>query len=94
MPVSVAPYTRKYQHTKRRGKEGTVTCGYCGRKVPRYKSLIKFRGFRITDPTILQQVDRKYIHMTTRKMYVCPSCARHHKIVQKGRTVRKKHIRR
>ena len=32
--------------------------------------------------------------ITTRTMYACPSCARHHKIVQKGRTVRKKHIRR
>ena len=94
MPVSKAPYTRKYQHTKRRGREGTVTCGYCGKQVPRYKTMIKFRGFRITDPTILQQVDRTQIHMTRQKIYVCPSCARFHKIVQRGRTVRKKHLRR
>ncbi|MFQ6010313.1 MAG: hypothetical protein ACE5J7_04315 [Candidatus Aenigmatarchaeota archaeon] len=94
MPVSKAPYTRKYQHTKRRGREGTVACGYCGKKVPRYKTFIKFRGFRITDPAILQQVDRSQIHMSRQKMYVCPSCARFHKIVQRGRTVRKKHLRR
>ncbi len=94
MPISKAPYTRKYQHTKRRGHEQLVTCGYCGKKVPRYKTFLKTRGFRITDPTILQQVDRSQIHLFRQKLYVCPSCARFHKIVQRGRTVRKKHLRR
>jgi ribosomal protein S26 len=92
MPISGAPYTRKYQHTKSRGHEGTVTCGYCGRQVPRYKTLIKFKGFRITDPTILQAVDRSQMHMFNQKIYVCPSCARSHNIVQAGRTARKKHL--
>lgn len=92
MPISEAPYTRKYAHTKSRGHEGLVVCGYCGRQVPRYKTFVKFRGFRITDPTVLQQVDRTQIHMFSRKIYVCPSCARYHKIVQRGKTVRKKHL--
>ena len=94
MPVSQAPYTRKYQHGKGRGHEQLVNCGYCGKKVPRYKTFLKFKGFRITDPSILKQVDRKYIHMNRQKMYVCPKCARFFKVVQKGRTVRKKHMRR
>jgi ribosomal protein S26 len=94
LPVSTAPYTRKYAHTKTRGRESLVTCGYCGRKVPRWKSFTKFKGFRITDPTILKQVKRYRIHMARRKMYVCPSCARFHKVVQRGKSVRKKHLRR
>jgi len=94
MPISTAPYTRKYLHCKSRGHEGTVDCGFCGRKVPRYKAFVKYRGLRITDPTILQQVDKKYIHMQRQKMYVCPACARHHKIRQPGKTVRKKHLNR
>ena len=94
MPVSQAPYTRKYKHAKGRGHERPVTCGYCGRKVPRYKTFVKFRGFRISDPAILQQVDKRYIHMNKQKIYVCPACARFHKIVQKGKSVQKKHIRR
>jgi len=94
MPVSVAPYTRKYKHTKTRGREGTVTCGYCGKRVPRYKTFTKHRGFRITDPAILQAVDRSHMHFFSQKLQVCPSCARHHKIVQKGKSVRKKHLRR
>ena len=92
MPISQAPYTRHYQHTKTRGHETSVTCGYCGKLVPRYKTFIKYRGFRITDPSILQQVDSRYIHMSKQKMYVCPSCARYHKIVQRGKSVQKKHI--
>ncbi len=92
MPVSEAPYTRKYQHTKSRGHESLVRCGYCGRIVPRYKTFISSRGFRVTDPTILQQVDRKYIHTFTQKTYACPSCARFRGIVQKGKSVRKKHM--
>ncbi len=94
MPISVAPYTRKYHHTKSRGHESAVDCGYCGRKVPRYKCIVKFRGFRFTDPAILKMVDRKSIHMASNKMYICPSCARHHKVVEKGKTVRKKHLNR
>ncbi|MBU5575006.1 MAG: Cas8a1 family CRISPR/Cas system-associated protein [Candidatus Aenigmatarchaeota archaeon] len=92
MPVSEAPYTRKYEHTKTRGRESIVTCGYCGRQVPRYKTFIKYSGMRISDPLILQQVDKSMIHLMKHKMYVCPSCARFHRIVQRGKTVRKKHL--
>lgn len=92
MPISKAPYTRHYAHTKTRGKEGTVDCGYCGKKVPRYKAFIKYRGFRITDPVLLRQIKRSDIHVTSHKIYVCPKCARHYKVVQKGKSVRKKHL--
>ncbi len=92
MPVSEAPYTRSYEHTKHRGRESTVLCGVCGKKVPRYKALVTYRGFRITDPVILQQVDKRQIHLTRHKIYVCPSCARFHGIVQRGKTKRKKHL--
>lgn len=94
MPVSEAPYTRKYAHTQSRGHEQLVLCGYCGKRVPRYKTFIKHKGFRISDPSILQQVDKRMIHMFTQKMYICPSCARFHKVVQRGKTVRKKHLNR
>ncbi|HIQ49723.1 MAG TPA: hypothetical protein EYH56_00850 [Nanoarchaeota archaeon] len=94
MPISVAPYTRKYEHTKRRGRESTVLCGFCGKKVPRYKTIVTYRGFRITDPLILQSVDKRMVHLFKQKIYVCPSCARFHGIVQKGKTVRKKHLER
>jgi len=92
MPISTAPYKRKYAHTKSRGREGTVTCGICGREVPRYKTFIMRKGFRITDPLILQQVDRRYIHMTQQIMRLCPSCARFRGIAQPGKSVRKKHM--
>ncbi|MFQ6020546.1 MAG: hypothetical protein ACE5J4_00805 [Candidatus Aenigmatarchaeota archaeon] len=94
MPVSKAPYTRHYAHSKTRGKEQMVSCGYCGKKVPRYKTFIKYKGLRITDPTILRQVDRSQIHMSRQKMYICPSCARFHRVVKRGKSVRKKHLRR
>lgn len=92
MPVSTAPYTRKYWHTKTRGKEQTVTCGFCGRLVPRYKTFTKTKGFRITDPTILQSIDRRQVHLFKQKVYVCPSCARFRGVVQRGKSIRKKHM--
>jgi len=92
MPISGAPYTRQWEHHKGRGHESSVNCGYCGRLVPRYKTFTKFRGFRITDPTILQAVDRRFIHTFSQKMYICPSCARSHKIVERGRTKQKSHM--
>ncbi len=94
MPISKAPYKRTYAHTKSRGGESTVTCGYCGKKVPRYKTFVKFRGFRINDPAVLQQIDKRHMHFTRQKIYVCPACARFHKIVKPGKSVRKKHLRR
>jgi small subunit ribosomal protein S26e len=93
LPVSTAPYRRRYWHTKTRGRETTVTCEFCGREVPRYKTFVQSRGFRITDPMILQQVDRRMIHLMKRKIRVCPSCARFRGIVQPGKSVRKKYMR-
>ncbi len=92
MPISTAPYKRTYAHTKTRGREATVKCEYCGRDVPRYKTFVITKGFRITDPLILQQIDRRMIHFSTRKIRVCPSCARFRGIAQPGKSVRKKHM--
>jgi small subunit ribosomal protein S26e len=93
MPISTVPYTRKYAHTKSRGRESTVTCDVCGREVPKYKTFTKMKGFRISDPLILQQVDRRMIHLMQRRMRLCPSCARFQGVVQPGKSVRKKHMR-
>lgn len=94
MPISTAPYTRKYAHTKSRGSESTVRCDFCQREVPKYKTFSVTRGFRISDPAILQQVDRRMIHLMQRRMRACPSCARYRGIVQPGKSVRKKHMQR
>lgn len=92
MPVSTAPYTRKYAHTKSRGAEESVACDYCHKQTPRWKTFMITKGFRISDPAILQQVDRRYIHMMRHKYRVCVSCARFRGIVQPGKSVRKKHM--
>jgi len=92
LPVSTAPYKRSYKHTKKRGRERTVNCDVCGREVPRYKTFVVYKGLRITDPTILQQTDRRFIHLLKRKMRVCPSCARCWGIVQPGKSKRRKHL--
>lgn len=90
MPISEAPYKRSYQHGKSRGREATVVCDGCGRQVPRYKTFTKRVGMRINDPMIMQQVDRRMIHMMQKIMRYCPSCARFRHIVQPGKSVRKK----
>jgi len=92
MPISTAPYTRRYAHTSSRGSEGTVTCNFCKRKVPRWKAFVKYRGFRINDPTLMKQIPRYNIHTFSQKIYICPSCARSRNIVQPGKSVRKKHL--
>lgn len=94
MPISTSPYKRKYAHTKSRGREITITCDVCGREVPKYKTFTIYKKFRITDPLILQQVDKRMIHLMSRRMRVCPACARFRGIVQPGKSVRKKHMRR
>lgn len=94
MPISTAPYKRKYAHTKSRGRESTVTCSICGREVPKYKTFTLTKGFRISDPLILRQVDRRMIHLMKRKVRLCPSCARFQGISQPGKSVRKKHLKR
>ena len=92
MPISTAPYTRKYAHTKSRGSEATVRCDSCGRMVPKYKTFPVMRGFKISDPMVLQQVDRRMIHLMQRKQRFCPACARFRGIIQPGRSIRKKHM--
>ena len=90
MPISRAPYKREYKHTSRRGQEVKITCDQCGRMVPRWKTFSVRRGFRINDPAILQQVDKRMIHLLTRTERVCPKCARFYHIVQRGKSERKK----
>lgn len=90
MPISKAPYKRSYYHRPSRGKERTVICSGCGREVPRYKTFILRKRFRITDPTILQQVDKRLIHLMSRVERFCPSCARFRSISQPGKTKRRK----
>jgi small subunit ribosomal protein S26e len=92
MPVSTAPYRRKYEHTSSRGSEATVTCDFCHREVPRYKTFVITRGFTISDPALLKQVDKRMIHTFSRKMRICPACARFRGIAQPGKSVRKKHM--
>ena len=89
MPISTAPYKRTYKHTQRRGRESTIRCDICGREVPRWKTFTVVKGMRITDPTILKQVDRRMIHMLRRKLRVCPKCARFYGVVKPGKSVRK-----
>ena len=77
-------YKRGWHHTKTRGRESTVTCGFCGRKVPKYKAFSVGRGFRITDPVVRKELGRNTF-FAQRKMYACPGCARHRYIVRKKR---------
>ena len=94
MPVSTAPYKRTYKHTSQRGKELRIRCAICGELVPKWKTFVVRRGFRITDPTILKQVDKRLVHTLGEKIRVCPKCARFYHVVKRGKSVRKKHLRR
>ncbi|MEM5798176.1 MAG: hypothetical protein QW703_00615 [Candidatus Aenigmatarchaeota archaeon] len=77
-------YKRGWKHTKRRGREATVICGYCGRIVPKYKTFSVTKGMKITDPLLRKELGRK-ISMLSEKLYACPACARFHRIVRKKR---------
>ena len=81
-----APYKRTYQHTKNTGKESTVRCSFCGKITPKWKAFSQRRGFRIKDPTVRKQVDKRRISAFSKKQYACPSCARFRGIIQKGRS--------
>jgi small subunit ribosomal protein S26e len=81
-----APYKRGYNHTKSKGHESMVNCGFCGRQVPRWKTFVTYRGFRINDPVLMKQLDRRQVSLFSRKMYACPSCARFRGIVKIGRS--------
>jgi len=81
-----APYKRGYAHTKSKGRESTVTCGYCGRVVPKWKTFTTEKRFGINDPVLRKAIDRKYVSTFNRKIYACPGCARHRKIIKVGRS--------
>lgn len=85
-----APYRRVYKHSKSRGSERYVECGYCSKKVPRYKALVKFIGFRITDPILRKEI--KTPVGSAKKIYVCPSCARFRGIVQPGKSRKSRRV--
>ena len=83
-------YKRGWSHTKTRGKEGTVTCGFCGRKVPKYKAFPTFKGFSLNDPVIKAELgsrggNRRGLMLSSTKVYACPACARHRNIVRRKR---------
>jgi small subunit ribosomal protein S26e len=77
------PYKRGWHHTHTRGKETVINCSFCGRLVPKYKTFAVYRGFSITDPLLKKELGRKNLSLTSAKMYACPSCARHRRIVKK-----------
>jgi len=79
MPISRAPYKRGYKHVKGRGRESLVECDGCGRRVPRYKTFVVRRGMRF-GPDIMNQVDRRFVHMMVRVSRFCPACARFRKV--------------
>jgi len=92
LPISEAPYKRSYKHTSSRGNEQKIRCARCGRLVPRWKTFEIRTGMRITDPTILKQIDKNMLHLMSRKERVCPKCARFYHVVKKGKSRRKKRI--
>ncbi len=84
MPVNKG-YSRGWKHGQGRGKETLVTCTFCGRKVPKYKTFSVVRGFRITDPLLKEELGTKGrgVSLMNSKQYACPGCARHRHIVRR-----------
>lgn len=80
--MSRAPYRRVHKHGKGRGNEATVICGMCGKKVPKYKTFAKHKGFFLDDPSLQKEISRKDVMTPVKKMYVCLSCARRKRISQ------------
>jgi len=81
-------YKRGWHHTKTRGKETLVTCTFCGRKVPKYKTFPVRKSYRISDPLLKKELgarSRYGISLSQSKSYACPACARHRNIVRKKR---------
>ncbi len=78
-------YKRGWSHTKRRGHETNVNCGFCGRIVPKFRTFPVVRGFGITDPQLRRDLAGQQFPFITSKIYACPSCARHRSIVKKNR---------
>lgn len=82
-------YKRGWSHSKTRGRESTLACGFCGRRVPKYKTFSVVRGFRINDPLLRKEIGQRGgrggISLLQSKTYACPACARHRRIVRKKR---------
>lgn len=81
-------YKRGWKHAKGRGRETTVTCGYCGRIVPKYKTFSVVKGIRIGDPALRREIGfqgRYGLSLMQSKIYACPACARHRNIVRRKR---------
>lgn len=78
-------YKRGWTHTKGRGSEIFITCSFCGRRVPKYKTFPVARGFKITDPLLKKELGfgPRPRMLSITKTYACPSCARHRRIVRK-----------
>lgn len=79
-------YKRGWHHTRGRGTESMVTCGFCGRKVPKYKTFSVVKGFRISDPMIRKEMGggvRGTPVFMQNKVRACPACARHRNIVRR-----------
>ncbi len=84
--MSEVPYKRGYLHGKSRGQETKINCDFCSKQVPRWKTIPVMRGFSINDPLLKKTMDRRMISSFERKMYACPSCARHRGIIKPGRS--------
>jgi ribosomal protein S26 len=78
-------YRRGWHHTKTRGKETLITCSFCGKRVPKYKTFTVYKGFSISDPSLRKELGRRRFSLSSTKMHACPACARHRKIVKKKR---------
>ena len=80
-------YKRGWKHGKERGKETVITCSFCGKKVPKYKTFSVMRGFRITDPALREElgIRGRGFSLMHNRMHACPGCARHRHIVRKKR---------
>jgi ribosomal protein S26 len=81
-------YKRGWTHSKTRGRESVITCSFCGRKVPRYKTFAVTKGFSITDPFLKGELGirgRRGMMVASSRMHACPACARHRSIVRKKR---------
>lgn len=78
-------YKRGWHHTKTRGSENMVSCGFCGRRVPRYKTFTVVKGLRINDPLLRNQMGygRRGLSLLQNKIHACPACARHRGIVRR-----------
>ena len=94
VPVSKAPYKRTYKHSTARGREYRIPCEFCKRLVPRYKTFVLTKGlFLANDPVLAKQIDKRFAKLFSRKVRVCPACARFRGIVQPGKSVRRKYRR-